>query len=257
MQKLKISSLFLFAVLFFTTSKPLKAQNNRIADNSSIGWFAFFGNFKLDERWSVHAEFQWRRTEFLLEPQQNIFRTGLNYSFHDQVTGRFGYLFADTYPYGEIPIQGAGKLFPEHRIYQMMTINNPVGRVNLTHRFMLEQRWVGTFESASSGSVDDYTYLNRTRYMIRMDVPFKGIPNQVKAAYFAFYDEVMVGFGKNVNQNVFDQNRIGLLLGYKFNPLLRIEGGFLNQTAQLGRLVNQRNVFQYNSGFIVNTYITL
>jgi hypothetical protein len=26
-----------------------------------------------------------------------------------------------------------------------------------------------------------------------------------------------MGFGKNVNENVFDQNRLAILLGYRFN----------------------------------------
>ena len=72
---------------------------------------------------------------------------------------------------------------------------------------------------------------------------------------FENYDEVFIGFGENVNENVFDQNRVAVLLGYKFSPSLRIEGGYLNQTVQLGREVNGRNVFQYNNGIILNTYL--
>ena len=66
------------------------------------------------------------------------------------------------------------------------------------------------------------------------------------------YDEVLVGFGENVNANIFDQNRIGILLGYRFSKTLRIEGGYLNQTLQFGRLINSQNVFQYNNGLIIN-----
>ena len=68
----------------------------------------------------------------------------------------------------------------------------------------------------------------------------------------AAYNEIFLGFGKNVNENVFDQNRTGLLVGYRFNDNIRIEGGYLNQTLQLGREVNNRNVFQYNNGIIIN-----
>ena len=46
-----------------------------------------------------------------------------------------------------------------------------------------------------------------------------------KTAYLAIYDEVFIGFGKNVNENIFDQNRVGILLGYRFNPSIRIEAG--------------------------------
>ena len=56
-----------------------------------------------------------------------------------------------------------------------------------------------------------------------------------------------------MNANVFDQNRIGILIGYRFNKNVRIEAGYLNQTLQLGRLVNGKNVFQNNNGIIINT----
>jgi hypothetical protein len=58
---------------------------------------------------------------------------------------------------------------------------------------------------------------------------------------------------ENVNENVIDQKRIGLLLGYRFSNSLRIKACYLNQILQLGREINNRNVFQNNNGFIINT----
>ena len=49
-----------------------------------------------------------------------------------------------------------------------------------------------------------------------------------KTPYVAIYDEIFVGFGKNVNENVFDQNRLGIVIGYNFSPNFKIEAGFLN-----------------------------
>ncbi len=66
-----------------------------------------------------------------------------------------------------------------------------------------------------------------------------------------------------VNENVFDQNRIGLLIGYRLYKKWRIEGGFFNQILQLPREIllpgsmAGQNVFQSNSGFIVNTYFNI
>ncbi len=66
------------------------------------------------------------------------------------------------------------------------------------------------------------------------------------------YDEIFVGFGANVQANIFDQNRIGILLGYRFNKNVRIEGGVLNQILQFGRQINGKNVIQNNNGIILN-----
>ena len=73
--------------------------------------------------------------------------------------------------------------------------------------------------------------------------------------YAAVYDELFIGFGKNVNENVFDQNRLGILLGYRYSSKLRIEGGYLNQMVQLSREVNGSNVFQNNKGILLSTIL--
>jgi len=95
--------------------------------------------------------------------------------------------------------------------------------------------------------------MHRARYMVRLQTPLKGKEINNKTPHAAVYNEVMIGFGKNVAANIFDQNRIGILLGYRFNKNLRIEAGYLNQTLQFGRLINGRNVFQSNNGLMVNT----
>lgn len=248
-----ISSIILIALLFI--NQRAFSQNDRDSENNQIGWYAFFMNYKLDDKWSVHGEFQWRRIDIVSAPQQNLYRTGINYKLHPQVVARVGYAFADTFNYGTEPLAGNGIRFPEHRIYQMITITNPIGKLGLSHRFMLEQRWVGRSLDPNATSHDEFVYLNRMRYMFRMDIPLKGNTLDNHEPYLAFYDEIFIGFGKNVNQNVFDQNRIGLLAGYRFSETARIEGGYLNQTVQFGRLVNGRNYFQFNQGLIIMTYL--
>jgi hypothetical protein len=93
--------------------------------------------------------------------------------------------------------------------------------------------------------------------MGRLQIPLKGREIKDKTPYAALYDELFVGFGKNVNANVFDQNRIGILLGYRFSKNVRLEAGYLNQTVQFGRQINGQNVFQYNHGLILNANFNL
>ncbi|WP_281233867.1 DUF2490 domain-containing protein [Flavobacterium gelatinilyticum] len=229
------------------------AQNNRINTNNTIGWYNFFGTFKISEKFGIHTEYQWRRNEMITEWQQSLLRVGINYNLNSRVQFRAGYGWIETYPYGEIPLNGMGRDFTEHRIFEMVQLNHREGIVDLSHRFMLEQRFVGRYSSIDQTSEDEFPLLNRIRYMIRVQVPLKGKEIKDKTPYLAFYDEIFIGFGKNVNMNVFDQNRIGVLLGYRFNKNIRIEGGYLNQTVQLGRQIEGRNVFQNNNGFILNT----
>ncbi len=230
------------------------AQNTRLSDNNNIGWFNNFTTLKFSTKYSGHVEYQWRRDNFVTDWQQSLLRVGLNYQANEKLTLRLGYAWIETFPYGDIPLQVAGKRFPEHRTYQMATITDNIKLMDVSHRFMLEQRWVGRYTNPLLGKPDDFIFLNRVRYMYRMQRALGKKKIAGKTAYAALYDEILIGFGKNVNENIFDQNRLAVLLGYRLNKKYRVEAGFFQQIVQLGREVNNRNVFQYNNGIILNSY---
>lgn len=241
--------------IFAVFASPLQAQNSRSNEYNQIGWYGLFMNFRLDDKWSVHAETQIRRTDWVASPQQNLYRVGINFKFHPQVTFRTGYAFADTFNYGEQPIQSNGIRFPEHRLYQMLLISNPLGKVGLSHRLMLEQRWVGRSTDPKATKYDEWVYFNRMRYMIRADVPLKGPSLENKEPYLAVYDEILIGFGKKINQNVFDQNRFAMVGGFRFSGNYRLEAGYFSQILQFGRLVDGKNHFQYNRGIVFSNFV--
>lgn len=234
--------------------KTTTGQNTRTNEYNNIGWYTTFATLKVAPRLSIHAEYQWRRNNYITHWQQSLLRTGINYQLAANATLRVGYGWIETYPYGNTPLNIFGKTFTEHRTFEALLIDNTVGRVQLNHRYMLEQRWVSKYSSPTINKADGNTYLHRLRYMVRAQLPLKGPTLDDKEPYIAVYDELFIGFGKNVGENIFDQNRVGLLAGYKFNNTLRIEGGYLNQIVQLGREVNGRNVLQYNNGFIISVY---
>lgn len=237
---------FFFSLLFVGV---LSAQN-RITDNNNIGWLGANATFNVSKKFGIHTEYQWRRDDYVEQWQQGLLRVGVNYKLNPDALFRFGYAWAETYPYGDIPINGMGKDFSEHRIYEMVQLNQNISTLSISHRFMLEQRWVGRYTSAALTSEDDWVYTNRLRYMARLQLPV------YKKWYVAAYDELFIGFGKNIGENIFDQNRLGLLVGYPINKNFRLEGGYLNQIVQLGREVGGQNVFQHNNGFIVSGNFT-
>lgn len=243
----------LLAMLAVLTVNIAFSQNTRLEDANQIGWFAYFGTFKIDSKFSIHTEYQLRRDNYVTDKQQGLLRVGLNYQANPKLQLRVGYAVIETYSYGDIPINGMGKDFTEHRIYQMATVSDKISIVDISHRFMLEQRFIGRYTRAALTTEDDFLFLNRSRYMVRLQVPLKGTSIHNKTPYVALYNEILIGFGPNVNENIFDQNRLGVLFGYKFNDTFKLEGGFLNQIVQLGREVNNRNVFQNNSGVIINS----
>jgi Protein of unknown function (DUF2490) len=236
---------------------PSVAQTTRISDHNTIGWFNNFTTIPVSKKWSGHLEYQWRRDDLIKNWQQGLFRTGINYQASNKIMLRFGYAWVQTFPYGDVPLQSAGKKFPEHRLFQMVTMSDKINKLDISHRFMLEQRWIGRYTNASFTKPDVFIFQNRLRYMYRMQLPLARSAKTTDLPYTAIYDEIFLGFGKNVQQNVFDQNRLAILLGVRFNKILRIEGGYFQQILQLGRAVDNRNVFQYNNGLILNSYLNL
>jgi len=248
---------YLFILLFILSCLISYSQNNRINTQENIGWYNIFGTYKVAKKYSIHTEYQFRRANTITEWQQSLLRVGVNHHLNSRVMFRLGYALIETYPYGEIPINGLGRDFTEHRIYQMMLLSGKEGRFDISHRFMLEQRFVGRYSNALIENEDEFPLMHRARYMLRVQTPLIGKEIKNKTPYFTIYDEVLIGFGENVNANVFDQNRLGMLIGLKWNNNLRLEAGYLNQILQFGRQINSQNIFQYNHGLIVNLNIDL
>jgi hypothetical protein len=247
--------MFRIGILVFIaaiTVNFVSGQTQRISNQNTIGWYNGFLTVPVAKKWSIHAEFQFRRADGLLKGQQNLLRTGINYQADNNLLLRAGYAYIDTYAYGEIPINGMGKSFTEHRAYELLQYSMPVKSVNWTHRWILEQRWVGRYSQPQLQREDQFVFMNRIRYQLRLQKDIFKFKKSSKKIYGAAFDEIMLGFGKNVGENVFDQNRVGLLMGAKLTSKIRFECGYLSQNLQLGRKNNGSNVFQYNNGWIIN-----
>lgn len=242
----------IFSALFLLFLSNIHAQNTRIRNNNNIAWLNYFGTFHFSPKWSIHSEFQFRRLGQLGYGQQELYRIGINRKMNDQMTLRVGGAFVETHPYGSIPINIYGKPFSEYRSYEMLTIQNPVKKFKLSHRFMLEQRWVGKYSNENLDQEDIYSYLNRARYLVRIQSPEWALNNKESSIYLIAQNEAFVGFGKNVGENIFDQNRFSVQVGYKINKNLTLEGGFLSQMLQLPREIQGNNVVQYNRGITLN-----
>ncbi|SIT93782.1 DUF2490 domain-containing protein [Pontibacter indicus] len=214
-------------------SSPAQAQSERVKDFNNNGWYMYFGDHKITPKWGLHTELQWRRHNVLKDPQQLLIRTGINYDLTPAAMFTLGYGYIETHPYGDYPAAG---IFPEHRIYQQLQLRNSLARVGLTHRYRLEQRWI------KPAGAETTTYLNRARYMLKATLPLIGNSIEAGEPFLAAYDEIFIGFGHNIQRNIFDQNRAYAALGYKINDAATLELGYLNQIVQKA----SGTVFEHN-----------
>ena len=238
-------SLFLFLCPVF-----LLAQNDRLNDYNTTNWVQVFSTIRLDKNWSLHAEYQWRRENGLKNWQQSLLRVGINRKLNDQITVHLGYGWIETFPYGDYPLANNGT-FPEHRLYEQISFKQPIKKFTFTHRFRIEQRWLGRVKAGTDRVIEEWLFLHRFRYQ------FKTQYSITSKFYAAAAAEIFIGAGKNVGVNVFDQNRIFLLAGFKFNKYITLEGGYFSQTLQQGRRINNSTIMQRNNGVVLSSFLSL
>lgn len=232
----------------------VNAQSERRSDFNNTNWLQTINTIRIDQKFGVHLEYQWRRENGFRNWQQSLLRAGINYKLNEAVTLHLGYGFIQTFGYGDYPALTSGS-FPEHRIYEQLNLRQALNKWTFAHRFRIEQRWLRRIVNSTSGSAKDWYFLHRFRYQFRVQrVLWK---KTEKELYSAAADEIFIGAGKNLGLNIFDQNRLFGLLGYRINKHLALEAGYFNQTLQQGRPVNNQIIIQRNNGMVGSVMLNL
>ena len=231
-------------------------QAPRLLDPNTLGWFVYSGDHQLTPRWAVHTEYQWRRINWA--PQQQLARLGLVRTVSERVTVSGGYTYFQTHRYGRYPTV-ANRPEPENRLYEDIALDDQLGRLALNHRLRLEQRWLGSRANEGRGEVDAWEYQNRIRYQLAAEWPLQGSTVEDGEWYLNAFDELFIGFGRNVGDNVFNQNRLSGGLGYQFTENAKIELNYLYQISQHAtpEPVSGQPVFEINQGFRLNVLYNL
>lgn len=223
-----LRDLTILGLLLLSLSDITMAQITRDTRDQSHLWLVLNGNTKLNDRFSIFHDFQFRRDDLGMTWQQLLLRAGLTYKINDALSATAGYGYVETHPYGDFPV---ATTFPEHRIWEQLQFKQAVGKLSFISRYRLEQRMIG---NASTGEFQPYRFENRIRYMGRFVFPL--ITKEEKKLSVVAFDEIFMNFGKNVGRNTFDQNRLFAGFNYAFSPHVAIEIGYLNQMVQLRTL---------------------
>lgn len=224
----------LFVLLLFHLQ--LYSQN-RVNTSNHNAWFMLFGQLKVNKHWNIGFESQWRRNEWGSLPQQLLLRTGLNYELNNSISLTAGYCYVNTHPYGQFPVNS---IFPESRLWEQILFKHQISKLEQINRIRIEQRfsYLPVLNSNSVYIKGKSVYTNRLRIMNRFSMLFKGKKIEDKSLYLSVYNEIMIGFGKHIGTNFFDQNRAYIALGYKIPSVGRLEIGFLEQTLFKNSAIN-------------------
>jgi len=201
-----MKKLVFLTLLVCISALSIQAQDN--GEDDLGAWYMLFTNNRVSEKFSIHAEVQYRNYEFADNFNQLLLRTALNYHISDKAVASFGYGFISTDPTFEEP--DGEENISEHRIYQQFVLNNSVGKLKFSHRYRLEQRFI---DNPLSGNDTQH----RARYFLRLTYPLS------EKWFLTAYDEVFI----NLQNDFFGQNRLYGAIGYNFSDKLSVQAGYL------------------------------
>ena len=85
---------FSFLFLVFLTPRISTAQDSNLGN-----WLIYIGNKKLNNKWSIHNEVQYRNYNAVGDLEQLLLRTGLGYNIteNNNILLGYGYILSENY----------------------------------------------------------------------------------------------------------------------------------------------------------------
>jgi len=181
-------------------------------DSNFGNWLIYIGNKKINSKWNIHNEVQYRNYNAIGDLEQLLLRTGVGYNLtenNNNLLLGYGYILSENY----VGDSNEKVSVNEHRIFQQFTSKNEVGKLKLNHRYRFEQRIVA----------DDFKL--RFRYFLGLNIPLSKKGKAKNSYYLSAYNEIFL----NTKTSIFDRNRLYAGLGYAINDKIRLEAGYMNQ----------------------------
>lgn len=195
----------LFAFVLIAFAKPAFAQPADLGN-----WFIYFGTGKINAKWSLWTEAQYRNYNIAGDLEQMLLRTAIMYQLAEGVIVAPGYAYILSQPY-----DAAGGRFTtqEHRIFQQLILRQHFGRFYLGHRYRLEER------------ILEDNFRIRFRYFFSANYCLNKPSMEKGTLYLSAYDEIFL----HRDAPFYDRNRLYGGLGYVISPHLRFEVGVMSQ----------------------------
>jgi len=231
----RINSFTIFILLLLVSGASSFAQQTHTSYGKQW-WLRYYSRLEFSEKWHLVTEFDNRR--FIQPDRQNTFlvRMQVLYNFSNKVSvGAGGSYFLQTQDSGDLgTIQ-----VPEIRPHQELNIKQSIGKINILHRYKIEERFIRNI--ADGKPADGYRFNFRFRYQLGIDIVL------LKKLKLRVYDEILLNAGKNIHYNFFDQNRIYGGLNYEILKGLTIEAGYMHwfQQRASGKDFNSWDILRF------------
>lgn len=199
-----------------------RGQTEKNIDHQSILWTRYYNQLLVNEKWSLHTEFDNRL--FLKPVKENLYviRVQTRHKINEHFETGIG--FAHFSVATQNPLLFNNFNIPEYRGQQDLTWKLTVSKITVNQRFQVEERFI--HNASKESLLPGTTFSWRFRYRLQADYIFWKKENQYLKTILS--DEIMFNAGNSIVKNTFDQNRIYAAVQYGLNKSIAVELGYLN-----------------------------
>jgi hypothetical protein len=237
-----------FAFMLLVNLSARAQSTKREVVSQSIEWLSLNSNIKIHKHYGLTVDLQNRFVQDL-SSMQHMWRVGFELYVTPKLSvAPIGYAYIYNYQYGKQP---ASIVNNERRVWQHIMYKHTVGRIAVSHRLRLEERFIQSHHKDTDGNVinDGYSSNKQTRLRYRLitNIPLNHAKMEAKTFYVSIWDEIFISRGKLVTYNEPDQNRLFIGAGYQITKKVAVQSGYFYQLLIKSNGAKQEN----NSGIMV------
>jgi len=214
-------------------------------------WYAYLQNLKISDRITLQTDIQERHFIKPLRQSQFVIRPTLKINIKNNWDIGVGacYFITNTDPTADFELN-LGEFRPHIEANQRQAFKI----ITTSHRFRLESRFFQNMDGISAARGLNFNSM-RFRYQFGIDILLNKPKAEKHTLKLRILDEFMLNFGKKITNNIFDQNRINVILHYAPIKAIAFEAGYINwfQQRPSGNNFFNRNIFRI--GIINNLHI--
>jgi len=215
---------YVFCLLFIICSIPtVWAQEEDFGK-----WLVYFGNQKINNKWLLQSDVQYRLNQTPEQKSQLLLRAGLGYNLteaNNNILLGIAYIESNLLE-GDVTMPSTN----EKRIYQQYLYKQKRNNLFITHRVRMEERFLA----------DDFGL--RSRYFLSLQKPLNGKLLNRRSIYASCFNELFL----DIKNQKFDRNRLYAGIGFGVSNDIRLETGYLIQ-AQKNSTRGQFQLIVYNN----------
>lgn len=227
------------SLLFLFLSFNAAAQRTREVQPQNHFWTSINSQVRISNNVFLVGDFHVRRTNYLKNNNFYYTRLGAGYN----ITKNLSVSLSGGHMWLANKTATTELFVNENRLVQQVQLTQPLGRVQLSQRFRLEERWIQ--KVVNNELTDSYRYSTRYRYQLGLNIPLsknKYVPS------IALSDELLLQTGKDIVYNNFDQNRLFAGIKQQITPSFAFDFGYMHVWQQ------RLSGYQYNLNHTVRWF---